>query len=107
MKGEKGDRGADGDVGDRDSQGDKGDRGVDGSPRSPGDPSPSVESSRFLYHLRLPSLVILTLGARKTPNLLHFNNCESSPLNLLTQCDRLGLQLSRRALTKTIRMHDF
>ena len=72
MKGEKGDRGADGDVGDRNPQGDKGERGVDGSPGRPGDPSPSVERGTFLYHQRLPSLVILTPGTRKTPNLLHF-----------------------------------
>ena len=50
VKGEKGDWGADGDVGDRDPQGDKGERRVDVSPGRPGDPSPSVERGKFLYH---------------------------------------------------------
>ena len=50
VKGEKGDRSADGDVRDRDPQGDKGEKGVDSSPESLGDPSPSVERGKFLYH---------------------------------------------------------
>ena len=50
MKSKKGDQAADGDVGDRDPQGDKVEKGVDGSPESPGDPSPSVERGKFLYH---------------------------------------------------------
>ena len=81
MKGEKGERGTDGDVGDRVPQGDKEERGTDGSPGSPGDPSPSVERGKFLYHKRLPSLVILILrGLEKLQISFIFNNSESSPL---------------------------